>query len=125
MCYICSALARAAGPLSHFVMVDSSCHYGYQVTSYVVGPVWYVISCICLGWNPCLMHAMICSCVSISGLYSFDYVCGLVIEVSMVLDFKYVVWGVYCFTRRHIGVRFVCRFLFFGRASTQADVRGD
>jgi hypothetical protein len=42
-----------------------------------------------------------------------DMVCGLVIHVSMVLDFKYVVWGVKRFTRRHIGVRVVCRFLFF------------
>ena len=39
-------------------------------------------------------------------------VCGLGIHVSMVLDFKYVVWGVYCVTRHHIGVRFVYRFLF-------------
>ena len=52
----------------------------------------------------------------------FDKVCGFVIEMSMALDFKYVVWGIYCFTRRHIGVRFVCRFLFCGRACARADV---
>ncbi len=46
----------------------------------------------------------------------FDKVCCLVIEASMVLDFKYAVY-IYCFTRSHIGVSFVCGFLLFDRAS--------
>jgi hypothetical protein len=32
-------------------------------------PVWCVIGWICFGWNLSLVHALICSCVSISGLH--------------------------------------------------------
>jgi hypothetical protein len=33
VCVRCLYCARAAGPLSHYVMVDSSCHDGFQCTS--------------------------------------------------------------------------------------------
>jgi hypothetical protein len=33
VCILCLYCVRAAGPLSHFVMVDSSCHVGFQCTS--------------------------------------------------------------------------------------------
>ena len=33
VCVLCLYCARAAWPLSHSVMVDSSCHDGFQCTS--------------------------------------------------------------------------------------------
>ena len=43
----------------------------------------------------------------------------------MVLNFYNVIWDVYCVARGHIGVLFVCRLLFLGRSSFQANVRAD
>ena len=39
VCVLCLYCARAAGPLSHDVMVNSSCHAGCQCTSQVGVPV--------------------------------------------------------------------------------------
>ena len=44
-------------------------------------PVWCVIGWMCFGWNPSFVHALTCSCVSISGLH-----CGT----------SYVVWLFKC-----------------------------
>ncbi len=46
----------------------SRCHVGCQCTSKLVVPDWCVIGWMCFGWNPSLVHAFICFCVSISGL---------------------------------------------------------
>ena len=43
--------------------------------------VWCVIGWTCFGWNLSLVHALICSCVSISGLHC---------------ETKYVVWLFRC-----------------------------
>jgi len=39
VCFLCLYCARAVGPLSHFVMVDSSCHASCQYTSKVGVPI--------------------------------------------------------------------------------------
>ena len=59
-------------------------------------PVWCVIGWMCFGWNPSLVHALFCYCVSNSGLH-----CVIRYEVWLF----YCLWP--CISMRSYGVSIV------------------
>ena len=68
-CVLFLCVVKAFGPLSLSMIVESSCHAGFQCTSFSGWPSVWSIGWMCLISKPSLVHVSICDCVSISKLH--------------------------------------------------------
>ena len=68
-CVLCLYVVRASGPLSLSMIAESSCHAGFQSTSYSGWPSVWSIGWMGLILKPSVVHVSICDRVSISVLH--------------------------------------------------------